>query len=116
MNRILKHSLLAVGLPAALILPASADTFTVYHPIWYDDTVNGSFAWAIKQSNITPGPDVIDVRLSSGNAININWAGFDTEILATITDSVKIRGNNVTLVGTPTAVTVGGRILDKFNV
>jgi hypothetical protein len=116
MNRILKHSLLAVVIPAALILPASAATFTVYHPIWYNDTVDGSFAWAIKQSNDTPGLDVIDVKLSSGNTININFAGFDTEILATITDSVKIHGNNVTLVGTPSAVTVGGRILDKFNV
>ncbi len=118
MVRFLRHCLLAAGIPAALILPATAATFTVTENVWGTDSAIGSFAWAINQANITAGADIIQLQLSSGTSINVD--GFTPvsgsgSFLSTISESVQIQGNGVTLLGNPTAVTTGGITLTKFN-
>ena len=117
MVRFLRHCLLAAGIPAALILPATAATFTVTENFWGTDSTIGSFAWAINQANITAGADIIQLQLSSGTSINVD--GFTPvsgsgSFLSTISESVQIQGNGVTLLGNPTAVTTGGITLTKL--
>jgi hypothetical protein len=114
--RFLRHCLLAAGIPAALILPATAATFTVTEKFWGTDSTIGSFAWAIDQSNNTPGLDVISLQ-AAGGVINVDDASAPTftTYIGSFTDSVRIEGNGIQLEGNPTIVSTGGNIYTKTN-
>jgi hypothetical protein len=82
---------------------------------WGTSATTNSFAWALAQANGNLEPDTISI--TPGLAINVDAA---TEIsggwLTTISEALTIQGNGATLVGTPSFVSSGGTIYDKYNV
>ena len=106
--------LLVSGIPFSACLPAAAAVFTVTESFWGDATTTNSFAWALNQANTTPGDDIINLQLTSGNTIDVDAATpVSSSFLGRITDSVEIQGNGVTLVGTPRFVATNGTIYTK---
>ena len=111
--------LLPMGVATTPLTPASAATFTVTEAQWGTSSTVGSFAWAIDQSNNTPGLDVISLQAAGGlinvdNATTLPSIGFNT-FIGSFTDSVQIEGNNIRLEGDPVIISSGGLVFNKSN-
>ena len=118
MNPQLKYILAALGLSVSFHLPASAATFNVTEAEWGASSTVGSFAWAIDQSNNTPGLDVISLQ-AAGGLINVDNAttlpSIQSTFIGSFTDSVQIEGNNIRLEGDPVIISSGLQIFNKTN-
>ena len=100
-----------VGASAA----ARASTYQVTQSSWGTSADVNSLAWALAQANANPGLDTIDI--AAGLAIDVDAATPQTsDWLATISDNLAILGHGATLVGTPSFISSGGTVYDKFNV
>lgn len=105
-------------MPFGACLPAPAAEFTVTETVWGDVSMSNSFAWALDQANKTPGVDTIILAPTLGTTISVDPATppTGTSFLGSITDSLRIEGNGVTLEGNPMFVATSGVLYDKFNV
>jgi len=94
---------------------ARANTYQVTQSSWGTSADVYSLAWALAQANANPGLDTITI--AAGLAIDVDAATPQTrDWLTTITDNLAIQGRGATLVGTPSFVSSGGTLYDKFNV
>jgi hypothetical protein len=85
--------------------------------MWGDPTTLNSLAWAIEQSNTTPGADIIQLQLRTGSSINVdNATPVISSFLSRITESVQINGNGVTLLGNPLFIGTNGIEYNKFTL
>ena len=85
--------------------------------MWGDPTTLNSFAWAIEQSNTTPGADIIQLQLRTGSSIYVdNATPVISSFLSRITESVQINGNGVTLLGNPLFIGTNGIEYNKFTL
>jgi hypothetical protein len=101
----------SLGVSAA----ARATTYQVTQSSWGTSADVNSLAWALAQANANSGLDTIDIN--AGLAIDVDGAiPLTSDWLATISENLAIKGNGSTLVGTPSFVSSGGTLYDKFNV
>ncbi|MEB3361779.1 MAG: hypothetical protein VKI42_06600, partial [Synechococcaceae cyanobacterium] len=97
-------------------LPGSAATFLVNKSIWGNHSTEGTFSWAIHQSNITPGKDEIELstNVSIDDYLASPAAGF---YAAEFTDhaGVDIYGAGHHLSGNPTFININGVVRTKTD-
>jgi predicted outer membrane repeat protein len=86
--------------PAVFLLEQryNPNTYTVTDFVAWDDTVQNTFPWAVKQANLNPGFDTINFAVPQGQAKSITSTS-----TVTVTDAVMIQGP--TLVNTSITIT-----------
>lgn len=115
------NALLAGAIATSVVasaLPGSAATFVVNKNFWGNHTTEGTFSWAINQSNITPGLDMIfletdvsiDDFLPTPESDRARYAADITD-----TSGLEIYGNGHKLTGEPSFIDTLGVVRTKTN-
>jgi len=112
---LLTGAVLTTGAMSAL--PSAAAIFLVNKNFWGNHTTQGTFSWAINQSNINPGKDTIVVTTDVGIDDYLGGANGPTQYAAHITDpsGLDIIGNGHKLTGEPSFINLSGVLHTKTD-
>ncbi|MEB3352964.1 MAG: hypothetical protein VKM34_01820 [Cyanobacteriota bacterium] len=113
-NILLSGAIVASVVTSAL--PGSAALFVVNKNFWGNHSTEGTFSWAINQTNITPGKDIIE--LTTNVSIDDFFGGSAAGVYAatfTDPDGVDIFGAGHRLTGNPSFININGTVRTKYD-